>query len=79
MAHLKKSKLEVKAIENCLAHALVIAVARVTNDADYKGYRQGRIILPRFVSCCRCQASILVEEVESRNYRHFSVIYRSID
>ena len=33
MAHLKRSIVEVKAEENCLAHALIIAIARVDNDA----------------------------------------------
>ena len=46
MAHLKKSIVEVKAEENCLAHALIIAIARVENDANYKAYRQGRKIRP---------------------------------
>jgi len=35
---------EVKAEENCLAHALIIAISRVDNDAIYKAYRQGRKI-----------------------------------
>jgi len=39
MAHLKKSIVEVKAEENCQAHALIIAIARVENDANYKAYR----------------------------------------
>jgi hypothetical protein len=30
MAHLKRSIIEVKAETNCLAHALIIAVARIT-------------------------------------------------
>ena len=46
MAHLKKSIVEVKAEENCLAHALIIAIARVENDANYKAYRQCRKICP---------------------------------
>jgi len=44
MAHLKTSIVEVKAEENCLAHALVIFIAKVENDPDYKLYRQGRRI-----------------------------------
>jgi hypothetical protein len=40
MVRLKKS-IEVKAEENCLAHALVIAFARLTNDPDYKAFRLG--------------------------------------
>ena len=39
MAHLKKSIVEVKAEENCLAHALIIAIARVENDSNYKSHR----------------------------------------
>jgi hypothetical protein len=30
-----------------LAHALVIAIARVTKDPDYNAYTQGRKILPK--------------------------------
>jgi len=41
MARLKKSIVEVKTEENCLAHALVIAIAKVENDLNYKAYRQG--------------------------------------
>jgi len=46
MAHLKSSIVEVKAEENCLAHTLIIAIARVDNDANYKAHRQGRKIRP---------------------------------
>jgi hypothetical protein len=46
MSHLKKSVVVVTAAENCLAHALVIAKARLTDDPDYKAYRQGRKIGP---------------------------------
>jgi len=45
MAHLKRSRVEVKATENCQVHALVIAKARVTNDPDYKAYRFGAEVL----------------------------------
>jgi hypothetical protein len=41
MAHLKKSIVEVKTEENCLARALVIAVAKVENDPNYKSYIKG--------------------------------------
>jgi len=36
MIHLKMSIMDIKADEKCLAHAIVIAIARVTNDPDYK-------------------------------------------
>ena len=35
-----------KAEENCLAHALVIAIAKVDKDPNYKAYIQGRKIRP---------------------------------
>jgi hypothetical protein len=41
IAHLKRSIIEVKAETNCLAHALVIAIAKVTNDPNYNSYRRG--------------------------------------
>ena len=46
MAHLKSSIVEVKEEENCLAHALLIAIARVDNDANYIAYHQGRKMRP---------------------------------
>jgi hypothetical protein len=46
MEHLKRSIIEVKAETNCLAHAHIIAVARITTDPNYKAYRQGRKIHP---------------------------------
>jgi len=36
MAHLKRSMVEVNAEENCLAHALLIALGKVTNGPNYK-------------------------------------------
>ena len=35
MTHLKKSIIQVKADENCLAHALIIAIARFEKDQNY--------------------------------------------
>jgi len=46
MAHLKRSVVEVRAEENCLAHALVITIVRLNNDPNYKAYRQGGKIRP---------------------------------
>ena len=42
MAHLKRGNLEVVAEQNCVAHALVNAVAKVQYDRDYTVYRGGR-------------------------------------
>jgi hypothetical protein len=41
MALLKRSIIKVKAEENCLAHALIISIARLTKDPNYNSYRRG--------------------------------------
>ena len=46
MVRLKKSIVEVKAKNNCLAHALVITKARLDNDPNYESYRHGYKICP---------------------------------
>jgi len=43
-AHLKECIVEVKAEENCLPHALIIAIAKVDNDQNYTAFRKGRKI-----------------------------------
>ena len=47
MAHLKKRTMEVKTETNCLAHALIVAIAKLTNDPYYKAYRKGLKIYPK--------------------------------
>jgi hypothetical protein len=46
MVNLKQSIIEVKAETNYLAHALIIAIARLIKDPNYNSYRRGRRILP---------------------------------
>jgi hypothetical protein len=46
MAHLKRSIIEVRAEENCLAHALIIAIDRLNNDSNYNSNRHGYKIRP---------------------------------
>jgi hypothetical protein len=47
MAHLKTSIVKVKANKNCLAHAIIIAVAKLTNETNYKSYRREYKVLPQ--------------------------------
>ena len=42
MAHPKKSIIEIKVETNSLAQALIIAIAKVTRDSNYKSYLDGR-------------------------------------
>jgi hypothetical protein len=44
IAHIKSSIVHVDAETNCLAHALINAIARVDNDPNYNSYRRGRKI-----------------------------------
>ena len=46
MAHVKQSIIEVKTDTNCLAHTLIIAIARLTKDLNYESYRKGYKIRP---------------------------------
>jgi len=47
IGHEKKSIIRVKSDTDCLAHALIIAIARLENDPKYISYRMGRkTILP---------------------------------
>jgi len=46
LAHLKTSIVKVKTERNCLAHALVIEIAKITNDPNCNSYRDGRKIGP---------------------------------
>ena len=46
MAHLQTCIIEVKAEDNCLAHAAIIRISRVNNDSKYNSYRRGYKIRP---------------------------------
>jgi hypothetical protein len=46
MAHLKVSIIEVKAETNCLAHALIIAIAKIPKYPNYNSYPRGCKIHP---------------------------------
>ena len=46
MVHLKNSIVEMRAEEYCLGQALVIAIAMLNNESNYKAYTQGRKIRP---------------------------------
>ena len=42
ISHLKRSVVEVRAEENCLTHALIIAIAKLDKDSIYAAFRKGR-------------------------------------
>jgi hypothetical protein len=46
MDHLKRSIIEVKAEQKCLAHALITAIARLNNDSNYISFCKGNKIRP---------------------------------
>ena len=46
MVQLKRNIVEAVPEENSLAHALIIALAKLNNDLNYIAYRKGRKIRP---------------------------------
>ena len=46
LAHLKRSIIEVRAEHNCLAHALLIAIARIDRHPNYQSFCKGNKIHP---------------------------------
>jgi len=46
LAHLKRSVIEVKAENNSLVHALIVAMARLEKEPNYQSYRKGNKIRP---------------------------------
>ena len=46
MAQLRRSVVEVKAGDNCLAHNLIQAIAKADKDPNYLSYRHGNKIRP---------------------------------
>ena len=57
MAHLKRSVVAVKAEDNCMSHALIIAIAKAENDPENVAYRRGYKILPVVQKCTLRQVS----------------------
>jgi len=56
----------------------VIVVYRVTNDSDYKAYRQGERSYPRSVNCCRRRTSISVENFGTLTSQYRIVLYSGL-
>jgi len=79
MVYLKLSIIEVKAKTDCLAHALIIAIARITNDPDYNSYRLGYKILQRFNIYFRQQVSIYNTGEVSKNSRDSKITFQSTE
>ena len=78
MAHLKRSIVQVKSETNCLAHALLIAAARATNDPNYDAYRKGRKISPESPRYWRQPVSALTMVGESPNSNAFRTTFDTI-
>ena len=67
-----------KAVENCLVHALVIVVARARNYLDYKGYGKGRKILPNVRELVQTAEGNLRRGEGIPNYKPYSAICQNI-
>ena len=81
LAHLKKSIVQVKAETNCLAHALIIAIAKATKDQNYKAYMQGQKIYPKLDQLLAATGISLdngggIPELErfQDHFRHYNIV-----
>jgi hypothetical protein len=81
MAHIKRSVVQIRAERDGLAHALVVAIARVTDDPEYRKYSDGRNkmkILFKIMEFFRATGIDLGGGGGSQNYRPFNVTYRNL-
>ena len=77
MAHLKKSIIEIKAENNCLAHALLIVISRINNDSNYNSYRTGYMIRPAVQNLLETTGIDPTKGAGSRNSLDFRNIFTS--
>ena len=84
--NLKRSIVEVKAEENCLAHALIIAIAKVDNNPNYTSYRNGRKIRPVVRNQLVRTRIVLsgdwgsLKSLDSKNFRDCKItVYQGLD
>jgi hypothetical protein len=78
MADLKRSIIVVKAEQNCLAHALIIAIARVNDDPNYKAYRDGYKIRPEVDNLLQTTEIDLIKAAVSRSSPYSNSISKII-
>ena len=76
MAHLKKVIVQDKSENNCLAHALIIDIAKLTDEPNYEAYRRGGKYTPKAIRYLRRQVSAMLMVGESPNSKVFR---RTID
>jgi hypothetical protein len=74
LAHLKKSIMHVNAKTNCLAHALIIAIARVDNDPNYNSFQRGYKIPPEVDRLLKATGMHLSPVGEFPSWKAFSNI-----
>jgi len=67
MVRLKHSIIEVKAETDCLAHALIVAIVRITKHPNYNSYLWERGILPGVQNLLEIKVSIYNMAEVSKN------------
>ena len=77
MAHVKRSIINVNAETDCLAHALIMAIASLTKDSNYEAYRKGSKISPYVQHLLQTTGINLQNGEESRNSSESKTTLRS--
>jgi len=78
MVNLKRSIVQVKAKNNCLAHAVVIAKAKVDGDPNYNSYRHGckiRPIVDRLLETLGIYLSLVGGVLELMRFQEYFKVY----
>jgi len=79
MVRLKRSIIEVKAKSDCLAHALIIAVAIITKDPNYKSYIQGFKIRQKVRDLLQTTGISLKHGEVSQNFKDSKITFKSTE
>ena len=79
MVNLKRSIIEVKTKTNCLAHALIITIARITKDPNFIAYRRGIRYVKRFKIYYTQQVSVYNTGGVSQNSRDSKITFQSTE
>ena len=79
MVHLKRSIIEVKAKSDCLAHALIITIARTTDDPNFIAYRRGLKIYQKAQHLLQRTGIDLQHGGVSQNSRDSKITFQSTD
>jgi len=76
MAHVKHSIINVKIETNCMAHALILTITRLTKDQNYNSYCKGYKILPEVQHLLQTTGIDLQNGEESTKSNDYKTLFK---